>query len=100
MYLLNLFTIKSHKINNPRIITNLTYENGVTRARIPLVGRRLRGDVEVGQAEDNAQDLVARATGVDDVIAERSQLRVHLVNLVHADDDLLRFFGGRFFGGD
>jgi hypothetical protein len=25
---------------------------------------------------------------------------VHLVNLVHADDDLLRFFGGRFFGGD
>ena len=81
-------------------MNDCTHENGVTGARVPLVGRRFRRDVEIGPTENDAEDLVPGTARVDNVIAERGQLGVHLVNLVHADDDLRSFFGRRLLGGD
>ena len=77
-----------------------TYQDGMASAGVPLVGRRLRGHVEVGKAKNHRQDFVAGAAGRDDLVALRRQQALEVLNLVDADDDLRRLpvTGGRGCG--
>ena len=72
-----------------------TYQDGMASAGVPLVGRRLRGHVEVGKAKNHRQDFVAGAAGRDDLVALRRQQALEVLNLVDADDDLRRLASGR-----
>ena len=64
-------------------------------ARVPLVGRRFGGHVEVGEAEDNGENLVPGSSGLYDLVSLWRQRPAELLDLVHADDDFRRGFGGR-----